>query len=227
MQDRTEGNANDLLPRLRDEIERAWNARQDHELVHRIAAEHPALADELYDFFADMIEAQEDVGRPRPELADSARRVREYLEREGYQRAAAAKGAATTSITADSPTPTRRVAEQHGEPRTFLGFLRGETGQSVHALADAIGITPDFLVVVSENGAIVPTKARNELVKRVRKVHNLSEAELLASLAVAPPAQRVAASRPKAYTAKTVSFEALVNASGLDPEQKEYWRSLA
>jgi hypothetical protein len=84
----------DQLPRLREEIERAWNVRRNI-VVHRLAEEHPAVADELYAFFADVIEAEDDMeqGRKHPERAETDRRIREYLEREGYRRAAEVKAA--------------------------------------------------------------------------------------------------------------------------------------
>src|SRR6266516_3276868 len=96
MEESTKAN---LLARLMDEIERAWNARRDHEIVHRLASSHPALAEELYEFFTDVVEAADDLDRDRPEFAASGRRIREWLEREGYSRAAAAASAAETPTT--------------------------------------------------------------------------------------------------------------------------------
>lgn len=227
MQDTRKDDTEDLLPRLWEEIERAWNTRRDHEVVHRLAAKYPDLAEDLYEFFADVVEAGDDLGRLRPEYADRDRKVREYLQREGYERAVAA--ALADSSPASTPTP---AAGSGGATLTppkaapLLAMLRRETGESVHSLARDLGITAAFLVVVSENGSRLPAKARNELVRRVRKTHVLNEDDLLASFSVAPRSMQRAASRTKAFGSKGATYAALVKASDLDPAQKTFWLAL-
>src|SRR3954466_12263637 len=70
-----------LLSACQLEIEHAWNASRDDAPVHRLAAAHPELAEELYEFFACVIEAEDGHDRPRSESAAMDRRVRELLER--------------------------------------------------------------------------------------------------------------------------------------------------
>jgi hypothetical protein len=239
-----QNDTNDLLPLLRGEIERAWNARGDYDVVNRLAAEHPSLADELYGFFADVIEAERELGRARAELAAMDDRVREYLDREGFRRAAEAKVAATrTDGTAGAigtgplGNPTmRKVAEgakesfearrPQGEPNTFLALLRHMTGESMESLATALEITPTFLVLVSDHGSSVPPRAQKELARRAASALKLNENALLASFSVAPQALRQAASRQKAYSAERRSFAQMVKSSGLDVKQREYWLAL-
>src|SRR6266576_2723014 len=109
MEETTKAN---LLARLMEEIERAWNARRDTEVVHRLVTANPTLAEELYEFFADVVEAGDDLDRDRPEFAESSRRIREWLEREGYRKATAvAAGVESSTTTPATPTPARYVAE--------------------------------------------------------------------------------------------------------------------
>jgi len=83
--------ANDeRLARLMEEIERVWMEDRDESVVDRLAKEHPELAEELYLFLATLVDATDQLGRPRPELAQSAARTRAWLEREGLARAARA-----------------------------------------------------------------------------------------------------------------------------------------
>lgn len=238
-----QADTNDLLPRLREEIERAWNARRDYDVVHRLAEEHRSLADELYDFFADMIEAETELGRERPELAAMDDRVREFLNREGYQRAAEAKIAATntggTAAAAGTDPvgtlPMQKAAERGQEsfkarpevkPTTFLALLRQATGESVEALASALDITPTFLVLVSENGSSLPPRAQEELARRAARALKLNERALIESFSVAPQALKQAASRPKAFSRERPSFAQLVKSSDLDAKRRVYWLAL-
>lgn len=229
MKDKRKGDANDQLPRLREEIERAWNVRRDI-LVHRLAEEHPAVADELYAFFADVIEAEDDMeqGRKHPERAETDRRVREYLEREGYRRAtevkAAAKAAPTTTEATATPMSTESSTTR--TPTTFVALLKRETGKSLATLATAMDVTPSFLMLMSDNGPSVPLKAQNEIIRRAKKTVTLTESEMRASFAIAPSPMQLAASRAGAFKGKKKSYADLVRSSDLDPARKKYWLAL-
>jgi hypothetical protein len=226
MEETTKAN---LLARLMEEIERAWNARRDIEVVHRLAMTNPTLAEELYEFFADVVEAGDELDRDRPEFAESSRRIREWLEREGYRKATAAAAAVETSTTTPAtPTPAGYVAEGVvGVNVTFLGLLRQATGENLKSLAAALDITPDFLVVLSENAAILPSKARMELVRRAHRARSIEEKTLLSALStVAQPIQK-AASRARKYASKATTYFDLVKSSKLDDVRKRYWLTLA
>ena len=45
----------ELRERLELEIEEGWNTAHDNTVVDRLAREHPALAQDLYEFFADIV----------------------------------------------------------------------------------------------------------------------------------------------------------------------------
>jgi hypothetical protein len=227
----------DVLPQLLEEIERAWNARGDHEVVHRLAQEHPELIEDLYEFFADLMDSRTDLGRERSEYADLDRRVKDYLGREGHERAAAARQAVAAAVTrtdstaAGTPPPSERIAVSPARTlagRTFLGALREVTGEAVDTLASAMGITADFLVTVSDHGRVIPIRARQELVKRARGAGRApNESELLASFDVQPPAMKRAASRESAFGQNAPDYETLVRLSGLADAEKSFWLRLA
>lgn len=74
----------DLLYALCVEIETAWNDRRDGTVVDRLAADHPALASELYEFFALLIQAELDLDQPDPTFVEQDARIRQQLDAGGY-----------------------------------------------------------------------------------------------------------------------------------------------
>jgi hypothetical protein len=193
----------ELLSACQLEIERAWNEAKDDGPVHRLAADHPELAEELYEFFACVIEAEDELDRPRPDFAEMDRRVRAMLG----------------------------VAEEDAAVKaqpSFLALVRGVTGESVDAIAVGMEVTADFLVVASEEGKVVPVAARVELVRRARGLRNMgdvNESELMVSFD-APPSLRRAASRRTAFTPSTVTYDMVVKHSTMSDESKRFWLGL-
>ncbi len=196
-----------VLSRCRLEIELAWNETMDDSVVHRLAAEHPELADELYSFFADVVEAEHHVGRPRPEFAELDRKVREMLEGARHESA-------------------------QSRPNTFLGLVRETTGEPVDMIAASMNVTPDFLVDASEQGAVLPLRAREELVRRaremsrVRGIREIDERQGVASFDVSSVMAR-AASRRTAYEPVNVTYRDVVERSSLSAAEKQFWLGLA
>src|SRR5438477_3467684 len=129
----------DLLAACQTEIERAWNEARDDSPVHRLAVAHPELADELFDFFVCVVQAEDDLDRPLPELARMNARIRAVL--------------------ANAQAELRR-------PKPFLALLREAANESVDAIAASMNVTPDFLVDLTDDGTVLPFKARAELVRR-------------------------------------------------------------
>lgn len=109
--------------------------------------------------------------------------------------------------------------------KPFLALLRDVADESVQTLAAAMDITPDFLVDLSDHGAVLPLKARRELVRRARIGHNIDEAEAIASFDVVT--LRRAASRDSAYPESNETFTDIVKRSSLSAEQQRFWSSLA
>lgn len=214
--------ANDeRLASLMEEIERVWMEDRDESVVDRLAKEYPELAERLYLFLATLVDAPDQLDRHRPELAASAARTRDWLEREGFARAAraAAKGGSTEA----TPTPTRRVAAP--ATPTFVGLLRQVTGADLGTLAAELKVTPDFLVEVSSNATVLPIEVKRELATRADRARAIGFDRALASLE-APVQLRRAASREGAYAAAPETYEDLVSRSQLSEDQKKYWHDL-
>jgi hypothetical protein len=189
----------ELLSSCEREIEERWNDARDDSPVRRLAAAHPHLADELYDFFTCVVEAEDELDQPHPERAEMDRKVREMLRRSG---------------SGDTATP-----------RTFLALVRDTSDRFVDDIAVAMDVTPDFLVDASDNGKTLPLKARAELVRRARTFCDIDEDEGVASFDVSS-AHRRAASRTAAYPARTATYADIVVRSRLSDEAKRFWLGL-
>lgn len=211
----------DRIVSFMEMIERAWMENHDDSIVDRLAAEHPELAETLYLFFAAVVDAPDELERHRPELAQSAARTRDWLERAGFKRAAEA-GLNRRSVET-TPTPTRKVAES--VTPTFIGLLRQITGADPRELAIELGITLDFLVEVSSNAAALPNKVRRELALRAHRARNIGMDLSLASLSAAAYVPR-AASRKDAFSATPTSYLEIVINSKLSAADQLYWSSL-
>jgi hypothetical protein len=233
-----------LLSRLQIEIEEAWNAKGDDEIVDKLARQHPTLAAELYVFFADLVAAVLDEDELRPELAAADERMRLWLEREGYRKVATAyeegKASTTTTGTPTSTTPatppTARTPPTIKSARPtsaqgLLAFLREVTGEGPVSLAPLLGITPAFLIDLADHVSVIPESARRELARRVEKACGIKAAATLAVLNESQQGKatmsRKAASRSKAYKKESTNYADIVNRSSLNDEQRRYWLSLA
>jgi hypothetical protein len=211
----------DFVFRLTSEIEDAWNERRDHAVVDRLAAEHPELAEELYQFFADVVEAAfgNRTGNADPALQLADERMRSWLEGEGFRRLAqAARSSAASSTSPDTTT---------APAMSFLAYLRKATGSDLTRIASALSISPAFLVGTSDHPEVIPDGARRELVRRVRTQFGLEENAILASLDYRPSPLRQAASRPRVQETPQISYPGLVQNSGLSPADEEFWLSLS
>jgi hypothetical protein len=210
--------AADELQPLLEHLEEAWNATRDSHLVDRLAAENPAHAQEIYEFFADVVEAQLDRDRKRPEFARSDARTRQWLLAEGFQIAAAAKAAAASSSETSSATPGVT-----GNTRPVLGLLKEETGEGVDALARALDVTSDFLIDISDHADVVPLQARKEIAWRIERVRGIDRARSMAAFSVPGRQLQRAASRDRPYGNDLPTFADLVERSSLDPARKQEW----
>jgi hypothetical protein len=173
-----------LLFTCKLEIEESWMSGDDRKAVHRLARTHPALAKELYDFFAWMIETH--VGARRRE---------------------------SSAVTNEAPKP-------------FLALLKGAKGERLPGIAASMGIPQDFLVVVSKFGAVLPRKAREELIRRARLTRDIDETTALSSFDAPTYLQR-AASRDGPYEPFDMTYQRVVTESTLSAEDKRFWLGLA
>jgi hypothetical protein len=217
----------DRLFDLMEEIERAWTARRDTSVVHELAATHPDMAEDLYLFFADVAGAPEGLGDKPERLGLIAQRIKEWVESEGFALAAAARSS-PTETTEESDWPLAQRAAPAPKVRSFLGLLKESTREGTEELAAALDITQDFLADLSAHASVLSNKARLELAKRAHQARGIDERLLLLSLEpTSTSSLQRAASRDKAYTRTSLTYEELVTRSQLDPEQKRFWLGLA
>lgn len=209
--------ADDLQP-LFEHLEEAWNATRDSHLVDRLAADQPAHAQEIYEFFADLVEAELDRDRARPEFARSDERTRQWLVHTGFLAAASAKAAAASSSDTTSAAPP-----VSGNIRPVLGLLKAETGEGVDVLARALDVTSDFLIDMSDHADVVPIQAREELAGRIERARGIDRARIMAALTVPGRQLQRAASRDRPYVADVPTFAELVQRSSLDQGRKQEW----
>ncbi len=215
----------DLLDKLQIQLEDAWNERRDDTLVDKLAAEHPTLAEDLYEFFGYLVSQTLAADEKRPDLASADQRMRAWLEAEGFVQAAALRDSqrrsATTATTPATP-PTMSV----------LALMKSRTGRLASQLAGGMErMTVQLLTALSDNASVVPERARQELARQAHKSWGISETETLEAMAVTGRAgvrqARVAASRDRPYARKPMSYEAIVKQSDLSDADQEFWLNLA
>jgi hypothetical protein len=118
----------DLLPAFCEEIEIAWNTRRDAKIVDRLAADYPALAEALYEFFALLIQAEIDLDQPDPALEEHDVRARERLESGGHAEAAEIARRAGTFATRTNAAVA--VPPPHAAPPASASSPSVATGHS-------------------------------------------------------------------------------------------------
>ena len=193
-----------LLSELCAEIERAWTDRRDFSLVGRYAASHPELAEELYDFFSVLVPSYRNDAIPEDVARDAARQTRDFLERDGFERAAEA-------------------ARQTREPWPFIKFLRERSQAEPKEIARRIGrVSWEFLVMVSRHPPLVPKSVASELVSRVAAAWKIPLEECRARFEASGPVPR-AASRKQPYLPGPATFAELLERSSLGEEDRSYW----
>jgi hypothetical protein len=93
-------------------------------------------------------------------------------------------------------------------------------------LADELGISLQFLVLISEHCTLLTPGARSEVASRVRRARGIDAAETMRALEGGPGTVQKAASRNDEYGAPRLTYEDLVQQSGLEENAKEFWLSL-
>lgn len=229
---------NDHIFVLMEQVERAWNTDGDDELVDRLAAENPQHAETLYDFFATLVEASHHHTFPNKKFESADGSVHAWLLREGFQIAAAGR-IETPSSTSDRPSsleserirqlsnaPSQGSSDKPRAGKSFLGMLREITGEPTEQLAGALDITKVFLLDVSDHADLVPHAAQSALAERVFRARGIARSVSLQALSVPGRVMPKAASRSTPYPSLTLTFESLIQRSGLSDDRKQHWRLL-
>jgi superfamily I DNA/RNA helicase len=119
--------------------------------------------------------------------------------------------------------PEASQAEPVNKP--YLGYVSDETGEPPSAVAQKVGAPRQFLILVSQHCESVDDSVRDEIADRTVKTWpQLSRDRVLSSLEL--PSDRIAASRSKPYSTGALTFDQILNRSGMGEEEKDYWRKL-
>ena len=134
----------------------------------------------------------------------------------------------TTPVTdvAESGADTSEQTEE--DAISLVTFLRDRTGErKPKVLADELGVTLQFLVLVSEHSALLTPGARSEIAKRVKRARGVEIAETMRTLQGGGTREvQKAASRSAKHDAPSLTYEDLVQEAGLKENEKKLWLSL-
>jgi hypothetical protein len=112
-------------------------------------------------------------------------------------------------------------------PRPLLVTLRAHSQLPPSAIAKAMDVPVAFLSVVSRHPGAVPQRWRQELAVRAKQALQVDEDIVMTSFDV-PFQYDMAASRDEPYATDAVrDYSALLDRSGLRPEARHFWLTLA
>jgi hypothetical protein len=227
----------ELLDQLFAEIERGWRDRRDRAVVYRLSAEHPALREQLYEFFEDLILGAET--EAPLELQEAEGHVWRWIQSSGVDLGIAAAQKARAGRTTTTPTtavigatesalPTENTERQEAdETQTWIAFLRRRSHQRLPELAKALpNVNSEYLVLVSRHPDIVPTNVCRALATFVEERWRIPVDESLRYLQRRQIVVR-AASRSRSFETEPTTFKDLLERSDLSAEQKTFWLEYA
>jgi hypothetical protein len=229
------GDREDRLFQLCDRSERGWSLNRDSEVVHALAAENPDLAEDLYEFFADLVDSEGGIVVPPEALAYAERRVKEWLDSEGHEmmRRVAREACGAASSTPTSPTPPAGSAEpgrtaggDDEEPgQGYIGYLQECTGLEPGELIKVLEVPPDVYMFVVKDPGGTPPPVKDELAERAALRAKANREKARKCLDQKLPK---AAHRKTPYAEKGRKFSEMVRASRtISKKDKQYWLSLA
>lgn len=221
----------ELPENLCAQLEAAWISGRDDAAVDRLAAEHPEHAEALYDFFALLIESELAAPAAQPGAEESAARTMAWLREEGF--ALANRIARDESAKMREPTPTASAAVGDADeltpasrvqaaPLAYLGLLQERTGRDVDEITGGMETEASIIKFVQRQPADRLPRVRKEIVGRGARVWGVGEDEGAEALALQMP---LAALRKS--SGESLTYEQVVNRSGMSEEQKRFWLELA
>lgn len=109
--------------------------------------------------------------------------------------------------------------------KPFLGYVSDETGLPPSKIEQEINCPTAFLVQVTENPSEVRQPVREEIIERtVRKFPTLKRPMLRQSLKQS--SQKIAAARKTSYVKEKITFEKILDTSGIVGDEKIFWLEL-
>jgi hypothetical protein len=109
--------------------------------------------------------------------------------------------------------------------KPFLGYVSDEMDLPPSKIEQEIGLSTEFLIQITENPEAVEESVREEVANRtLLKFPQLNRYKL--SLSLKQQSQKIAAARDAPYSNETITFEKILDSSGMGKEEKEFWLKL-
>lgn len=113
-----------------------------------------------------------------------------------------------------------------GESLPLIGLLKNATGLSLTAIAKAINVTSGFLSEVARHPKAVPDSWREEIATRVARALRV-EANLVRESMTQGLHQGDYALREALHSADAATYRGILDRSGMNPKDKQFWLTLA
>lgn len=110
--------------------------------------------------------------------------------------------------------------------KPYLGFMSDETGLQPSKIAQAVGSTREFLIQITQHSDAVAESVREEICDRTaREFPQINRDKIRCSLR--QRSQKIAAARNTEYSNVEITFEHILNSTGLTEEEQSFWRNVA
>lgn len=128
-----------------------------------------------------------------------------------------------TEATLENETP-----EIEDDAPSFPALLhRDISDETPSVVAENLGVTRDFLKLISDNRKFIPNAWREELVKEAKKKYSIDEARSRRTLTDYYSHQQIAASRAAPYSNRKMDWREILQKSKLRPDREAHYRLLA
>lgn len=122
---------------------------------------------------------------------------------------------------------TQESASSELVPKTVLEFLRERTGKKTSEIAEEIGANSIFVSNVSRYGNVIDIGTKQGIANVVEQKLQIPATQVMQCFEQSKQ-EKVAAFRKTSFgESKAITYEEIVNSSGMNEEAKRFWLSLA
>ena len=226
-------------------LEDAWVRERSPDVVEEFARKYPDFADDLYGYFDSLLSSE--IRSPNEASVDDGTReaLRRWFESEGRQlarslaveeRRALGRGGETSTpassgvVRPDAARAHDVAPPQSDEPgpavESLIGYLKKFAGRSIVTIADELKATPAFLRLIAADPPSVPESVKRELAGLASERLGVPAGEVLERLSHTG-SYPMAASRDQPYSGGMMTFDRMLEASGLSDDQLRFWTQVA
>ncbi|MDQ3712018.1 MAG: hypothetical protein M3388_07340 [Acidobacteriota bacterium] len=167
-----------------------------------------------------------------PELSDSSlvlERIRNRKNKNQINSDEAGKLSETIAITANSQITNldNRGDFLLGLTPTLLSLIRQATKDFPSSIAQKLGVTVAFMRGCSDHSESVPKNCKKELVDRTCSAFHFLDREKVRQVVENPKLIATAGFRDTPYSGNQMSFEEIVEKSGMNEKAQSFWLELA